>query len=177
MARIPVMRLLPAALFLVLAAVFFVGLQRKNPDALPSTLIGRTAPVLETSALGDFPNISDSDLRKPGVKLVNFWASWCAPCRAEHPTLIKLRDMGIPLFGVNYKDEPAKALKFLKDLGNPYAAVGADKPGRQAIEWGVYGVPETFIIDSTGKILLRFPGPITQRNLEKRILPVIASAK
>ncbi len=170
------MRLLPPVLFLALAAIFVIGLARENPNALPSALKGQIAPVLETTQLGDYPLIMDADLRKPGVKLVNFWASWCAPCRAEHPNLAKLRDLGIPIYGVNYKDEPVKAIKFLTDLGNPYAAVGQDYKGRQAIDWGVYGVPETFIIDSTGKILLRFPGPITQRAMATTILPVIEAA-
>jgi len=173
----------PSIAFLVpVAAVavilmFTFGLGRNNPDALPSTLQGQTAPVLETTPLGALPLILDSDIRTGGVKLVNFWASWCAPCRAEHPNLEALSAQGITILGVNYKDDPAKALNFLAELGSPYAAVGQDFTGRQAINWGVYGVPETFVIDGTGKILLRFPGPITQRVMRDTILPAIKGAQ
>jgi len=156
--------------------MFTFGLRREDPNALPSTMTGQLAPVLETTQLGDLPLVLDSDIRASGVKLVNFWASWCAPCRAEHPNLEALKDQGVVIYGVNYKDEPLKALKFLENLGNPFAAVGQDHSGRQAINWGVYGVPETFVIDGKGTVLLRFPGPITQRVMTRTILPLIASA-
>ena len=176
------MRKFPLYLLVPLAAVglillFTFGLNRSNPDALPTTLKGRPAPVLELTALGDLPLVVDSDLRRAEVKLVNFWASWCAPCRVEHANLQALAESGVPVFGVNYKDEAANAAGFLAELGNPYQAVGQDKVGRQAINWGVYGVPETFVIDQTGKIVLRFPGPITDRVLRETILPAIAAAR
>ena len=105
-----------------------------------------------------------------------YWASWCAPCRVEHPHLETLADEGIPIYGVNYKDEPGKALGFLEELGDPYAAIGADASGRMALDWGVYGVPETYVIDAEGTIVTRFAGPITERVLETTIMPAIEEA-
>ncbi|HBN29791.1 MAG TPA: DsbE family thiol:disulfide interchange protein [Rhodobacteraceae bacterium] len=175
MPKISIAMLVPVVAIGVIL-MFTFGLGRDDPNALPSTLEGRLAPALVTTVLGDLPLIQDKDLRADGVKLVNYWASWCQPCRAEHPNLMALKDMGIPIYGVNYKDESPKGLKFLSDLGNPYTAVGQDAAGRQAIDWGVYGVPETFVIDGKGKILLRFPGPITSRVLQETILPLIAKA-
>lgn len=110
------------------------------------------------------------------VKLVNYWASWCAPCRAEHPNLVALADEGLPIYGINYKDDPDKALAFLAELGNPYKAVSADDTGRTAIDWGLYGVPETYVLAGDGTVILRFAGPITQRSLEDTIRPAIAEA-
>ncbi len=111
------------------------------------------------------------------MKLVNYWASWCAPCRVEHPTLEELAAEGVPIYGINYKDDPAKALAFLAELGNPYVAMGADASGRTALDWGVYGVPETFVIDGDGTVILRFAGPITGSVLEKTIRPALAAAQ
>jgi cytochrome c biogenesis protein CcmG/thiol:disulfide interchange protein DsbE len=151
----------------------------ENPgdvNALPSTLEGKPAPTLELQPLQDLPLLTDAALRAPEVKLVNFWASWCAPCRAEHPTLIKLQSEGLTILGVNYKDKPENARGFLAELGNPYAAIGADS-GRLGIEWGVYGVPETFVIDAKGQIILRHAGPITEQELERVIRPAIAKAR
>ncbi len=164
---------LPPVLFAALAVMFWWGMQRDNPDELPSTLVGRAAPVVEAVPLGDLPPLTDAVLRAPGVKLVNFWASWCAPCRAEHPMLEKLKAEGVAIHGVNYKDDPAKAQAFLAELGNPYATIGADN-GRMALNWGVYGVPETFVIDGEGKVLLRYAGPITEQELERVIRPALA---
>jgi cytochrome c biogenesis protein CcmG/thiol:disulfide interchange protein DsbE len=177
MARISPLMILPPLVFAGIAALFVVGLGREDPDGLPSALAGRTAPALVVTPLGDLPVIADADLRQGDVKLVNFWASWCAPCRVEHPNLVALQAEGIAIYGVNYKDETPKALGFLESLGNPYRAAGQDADGRQAIEWGVYGVPETFVIDGSGKILLRFPGPITGRVLDETIRPAIAAAR
>jgi len=163
---------LPPIVFVVLAALFTYGLNRENPNALPSALQNQPAPALELTKLADLPLITDKELRAPNVKLVNFWASWCAPCRAEHPNLMALKKQGIIIYGVNYKDEAKNALKFLNDLGNPFAAIGQDS-GMQAINWGVYGVPETFVIDAKGTILLRFPGPMTKRVIAEKIMPLI----
>lgn len=160
--------------FTVLA---FVGLQRENPNELPSAMEGRAAPGVEVTPLGDKKPLQDSDVRADGVKLVNFWASWCAPCRVEHPNLEQLADQGITIYGVNYKDKPGNALKFLNDLGDPYTAIGADESGRMALNWGVYGVPETYVIDGNGQIILRFAGPITERAMENQILPAIEKAR
>lgn len=175
--KISLLMLLPPVLFIGLAALFYAGMERKNPNELPSTRIGQEAPKLTVTQLGDGAPFTDATLRVPGVKLVNFWASWCAPCRAEHPNLEKLAAQGVTIYGVNYKDDPTKALAFINGLGNPYTAMAADRAGRTALEWGVYGVPETFVIDSTGTILFRFPGPITGDVLENTILPKIAEAR
>ncbi|MHC0053148.1 DsbE family thiol:disulfide interchange protein [Actibacterium sp. D379-3] len=169
--------LLPPLLFAGLAALFFLGMGRDNPDELPSTRIGQQAPALTVTALGEGAPFDDATLRTPGVKLVNFWASWCAPCRVEHPVLEQLAAEGVPIYGINYKDDPLKAMNFLKELGDPYAALAADGDGRTALEWGVYGVPETYVIDSSGTILHRTAGPITRDILEKTIRPAIAAAQ
>ena len=167
--------LLPPILFAALAGLFWAGMHRDDPDRLPSALEGKAAPVLQVSKLGDGPGLSDALLRAPGVKVVNFWASWCAPCRAEHPMLSVIAET-VPVYGVNYKDDPAKALGYLDELGNPYAALGADLSGRTGLDWGLYGVPETFVIDAKGQILLRFPGPITERAMDATIRPALARA-
>ena len=167
---------LPPLVFAAIAGGFYLGMQREDPDALPSTLEGQPAPPVVLEPLGDRPTFGDAALDAPGVKLVNYWASWCAPCRAEHPNLQALADEGIPIYGVNYKDDPAKAEAFLDELGDPYVAIGADESGRTAIDWGLYGVPETYVIDGEGRVVLRFAGPITQRSLEGQIRPAIEGA-
>lgn len=166
MAKISPLMLLPPVLFAGIAAMFVLGMNREDPNALPSTLTGRQAPPVVVAQLADLPVFSDADLKDGKVKLVNFWASWCAPCRAEHPNLEKLKAEGVTIYGVNYKDKPDAALGFLRDLGNPYAAIGTDESGRMGIDWGIYGVPETFIIDGDGKVVDRFPGPITERSMD-----------
>lgn len=167
----------PPLVFAALAALFFLGMQRENPDELPSAFEGKPAPAVEVVPLGDAATFGDDDLRDGTVKLVNFWASWCAPCRVEHPNLEEMAENGITIYGVNYKDKPQNALKFLDELGNPFAAMGADEAGRMGINWGVYGVPETYVIDGQGKIVLRFAGPITDRVMKAKILPAIAAAE
>ncbi len=168
----------PPLLFLVFAAVAWVGLRRENPSELPSALVGKPAPELaRTVALRSDPAPTDADLRAPGVKLVNFWASWCGPCRAEHPVLSGLAAEGIPVIGVNYKDAPDQALGYLAQLGDPYAKIGADTTGRTGLDWGIYGVPETFVVGSDGTIVSRFPGPLSPDVIEKRIRPAIAAAR
>jgi cytochrome c biogenesis protein CcmG/thiol:disulfide interchange protein DsbE len=166
--------ILPPLVFLAFASVAYIGLRRENPDELPSALIGREAPTLaSTTALRDDPPPSDADLRAPGVKLVNFWASWCGPCRAEHPVLTALAAEGLPVVGVNYKDEPDKALRFLSELGDPFEAIGADGTGRTGLEWGIYGVPETFVVGADGTILLRHPWPLTADIVARRVRPLL----
>ena len=177
MAKLSPLMIAPPLVFLGLIALFYVGMQRENPDALPSTLEGRVAPAVEVTALGSRTLLQDSALREGGVKLVNFWASWCVPCRVEHPNLVALSQEGLPVYGVNYKDKPENALGFLEELGDPYDAIGADEPGRMGLNWGLYGVPETFVIDAQGRIVLRFAGPITPSILESTIRPAIAEAK
>lgn len=176
MARISPLMLLPPAIFAGLAVLFMVGMQREDPDALPSARAGGPAPLVAVTPLGEGAPFTDANLRAGGVTLVNFWASWCAPCRAEAPALAALAAGGATIYGVNYKDDPAKALAFLAEVGNPYAAIGADRSGRMGIDWGLYGVPETFVIDGTGKVVTRFAGPLTERVLAETIRPALAAA-
>ena len=159
--------------FLAVAAAFLIGLNRDNPNQLPSQIVGKSAPNLNLLPLGDKTFLTDDVLQKPELKIVNVFASWCVPCRVEHPNIQTLADMGIPVYGMNYKDTPNAALAFLKELGDPYTAIGQDE-GRNAIEWGVYGVPETFLIDADGKVLHRHAGPITGAVLEAEILPLLS---
>ncbi len=133
------------------------------------------APPLEVTAVGPGPVPTQDDLTAPGVKLVNFWASWCQPCRVEHPMLEKLQAEGVVIYGINYKDKPADAMKLMAELGNPYAKIGADN-GKMALNWGVYGVPETYVIDGKGVVVLRWAGPITEDVLERTIRPAMAKA-
>lgn len=166
--------LLPPLLFLGFALLAFVALKRENRHELPSAYADRQAPSLAAAtALRADPPPTDEALRSGEVKLVNFWASWCGPCRAEHPFLTELSQAGVPVIGMNYKDAPDKALAFLEELGDPYAAIGADPTGRIGIDWGLYGVPETFVVAGDGTILLRHPGPITPDVLESRIRPLL----
>lgn len=168
---------LPPAIFAGLAAMFYLGMQRDDPDALPSVQIGREAPPVVLTQLGSEMPFDDAVLREPGVKIVNYWASWCAPCRVEHPHLMALAEEGIPVYGINYKDDPRNALAFLAELGDPYAAMGADATGRTAIDWGVYGVPETYVIDGSGRVVFRLAGPVTSLTLESRLRPAIDAAQ
>ena len=176
MTRIKPLMFLPPLIFAVFGAMFFIGLQRENPDALPSTMTGRVVPEVDLVPLEGKTPFTSEVLKEPGVKLVNYWASWCAPCRVEHPQILQLAREGVKIYGINYKDEPKNALAFLEELIDPYTAVAADPKGRNAIEWGVYGIPETFVIDGKGRIVLRFAGPITQRVLENTIRPAMAKA-
>jgi cytochrome c biogenesis protein CcmG/thiol:disulfide interchange protein DsbE len=169
--------ILPPVIFAGLAAMFYLGMQRDDPNALPSVQVGREAPPIVLTQLGEGAPFDDAALRAPGVKIVNYWASWCAPCRVEHPHLMALAAEGIPIYGINYKDDPAKAMAFLGELGNPYSAVGADATGRTAIDWGVYGVPETYVIDGEGKVLYRLAGPVTSLSLEGGLREAIEAAR
>lgn len=168
---------LPPAIFGIIVGLFLVGMYRPDADKLPSTMVGREAPVLNVTPMEGHALTKAEDFKAPGLKMVNFWASWCAPCRVEHPFLTELAAEGITIHGINYKDKADKALGFLEELGNPYATLGADVAGRTAIEWGVYGVPETYLIDSQGKVLLRHAGPITRQEYERVIKPAIEAAR
>jgi cytochrome c biogenesis protein CcmG/thiol:disulfide interchange protein DsbE len=177
MAKVSPLMIAPLVVFAAFAGLALVGLKREDPNALPSALAGRQAPAVAVSPLGDKPGFADNDLRGGEVSLVNYWASWCAPCRVEHPNLEELAGEGITIYGVNYKDKPGNALGFLEELGDPYTGIGADEAGRMALDWGVYGVPETYVIDGRGEIVLRFAGPITDRVMENTIRPAIEAAR
>ncbi len=167
--------LLPLALFAALGGFFLQGLFRDDPDTLPSAFIGREVPALTVSQLDGRDLLTSEMLADGEVKLVNFWASWCVPCRVEHPQITELA-AEIPVYGVNHRDQTEAANRFLDDLGDPYAAIGAD-PGRTAIDWGVTGFPETFVIDGDGIVRLRFAGPITRSVVTDTILPAIEAAR
>lgn len=167
--------ILPPLVFLGLAAMFYVGMQNGD-QALPSQMVGKPAPKIAAEALGTLPLATDADLTAPGVKLVNFWASWCQPCRAEHPMLEALQQKGVTILGVNYKDQPGDALGFLSEMGNPYAKIAADASGRMGIDWGIYGVPETFVIDGKGQVIARLAGPITTETMAQTIQPAMDQA-
>lgn len=166
---------LPLVLFLALAVWMAVPLIRgDDPGALPSALIDRPAPALSLAGLPGVPGGLASEDLAGEVRLVNFFASWCVPCLAEHPLLTRLaREEGIALYGINYKDETAAATAWLARHGNPYRLVGADADGRTAIDWGVYGVPETFVVDRDGHIRYRHPGPLTPDLVRDELLPLI----
>jgi cytochrome c biogenesis protein CcmG/thiol:disulfide interchange protein DsbE len=166
---------LPLAAFLAMAVWFAVGLTR-DPSVVPSALIDRPIPdfALPPLAESGAPGLSDEDI-KGKVALVNVFASWCVPCKVEHPILMRLAtEKRVALYGINYKDAAPDARDWLKALGNPYAAIGFDNSGRVAIDWGVYGVPETFLIDRDGRIRYKHVGPITAQVLQDTILPLLA---
>lgn len=165
--------LLPAAVFGGLAVAFYWGLWNKD-DRLPSALIGRPIPEFNLPPIvGRQIGLSSADLQGQ-VSIVNIWASWCVPCRVEMPLLVELAEDGsVPIYGINYKDDPDEALAFLAELGDPYARIGADRSGRVAIDWGVYGLPETFVINADGRIAYKHVGPFDRRSLDEDILPVV----
>ncbi|WP_043917937.1 DsbE family thiol:disulfide interchange protein [Jannaschia aquimarina] len=169
------MALVPVAIFAALGGFLLSGLFREDPDTLPSALIGREAPAISLTELPGKTALTPEMLTDGEVKLVNFWASWCVPCRVEHPQLEALAEE-LPVYGVNYKDSPENALAFLAELGDPFSAIGVDE-GRTGLDWGLYGVPETFVLDGDGTVLLRFAGPITRSVAEDQFLPVIEEAR
>lgn len=166
---------LPAALFAALGVGFYAGLG-SDTTTLPSALIDRPAPRFSLPPLAgsDTGGFSSADL-EGRVSLVNIFASWCGPCRTEHPVLNALARTGrVAIYGINYKDKPDAAAAWLAELGNPYARIGADD-GRVGIEWGVYGVPETFLVDRAGRIRYKHVGPLTRDDVERKILPLVAA--
>ena len=170
--------ILPLAVFALLVVYFAIGLTM-DPKVLPSALIDKPVPefVLPPIAGGRGTGFSDDDL-KGGLSVVNVFASWCIPCRAEHPQVTRLAAMGVAtVYGLNYKDEAADARQWLRDLGDPYAEIGADRDGRVGIDWGVYGVPETFIVDAEGRIRHKHVGPMTPDALSGEILPIIKALR
>jgi len=175
--------LVPLAVFLALAALFLVRLFSGDPGRIPSALIGRPAPAVDLPPMEGLerdgkpiPGLSAADFHG-NVTVVNVWASWCIPCRDEAPFLLELAsDTRIRLVGINYKDQPDNARRFLNRYGNPFMASGADQNGRAAIEWGVYGVPETFLIGRDGRIVHKLVGPLGAQNFEREMKPAIEKA-
>lgn len=165
--------LLPLAVFLALAVALAAGL-RHDPRELPSPLVGRPAPAFVLPVLDqDGQKLGAADLRGK-VWLLNVWASWCTACRAEHPVLVDFAARSqVPLYGLNYKDENGAARDWLQRMGNPYAASLVDADGRVGIDFGVYGVPETFVIDKAGVVRYKQVGPVTQEVLERKLIPLL----
>ena len=165
--------LVPVAAFVGLVLAFWLGLGR-DPSLAPSPLIGTPVPVFSLPPVQGRSLGLSSDNLKGDVSLVNVFASWCVACRAEHPLLMRLKGDGVvPIHGLNYKDKPADAARWLDSMGDPYTRAGADRDGRVAIDWGVYGVPETFVIDGRGRIAFKQVGPITPEILRKTIQPLL----
>lgn len=163
----------PLAIFLVIAVFLGIGLTM-NPRELPSPLIGKEVPQFSLPAVkGRELGLASTDL-KGEVSLVNVFASWCLACREEHPLWMELaRSKTVPIHGLNYKDKPNDAQEWLRELGDPYTRTGADISGRVGIDWGVYGVPETFVIDRNGVIAYKHIGAITRKSLDETIMPLV----
>ena len=169
--------LLPLVVFLVLVGFFAIGLGL-NPREVPSPLIGKPAPAFTLPLL----NVPDKKLSanelKGKVWVLNVWASWCVPCRQEHPLIAELaKNGGVPVYGLNYKDKPADAIAWLAKLGDPYAATLSDLDGLVGIDYGVYGVPETFVIDQQGVIRLKHIGPVTPEAMRDKVMPMLAKLR
>jgi cytochrome c biogenesis protein CcmG/thiol:disulfide interchange protein DsbE len=175
--RLRLIFLLPVLGLAVVMGFFAFGLGR-DPAALPSALINRPAPDFDLPPLlADKPGLAKTDLSGQPV-LVNFFASWCLPCREEASTLAGFAASGdVPIYGIAYKDKPADAKRFLADLGDPFSKIGVDAAGRTAIDFGVYGVPETYIVDAAGRIRYRFAGALTPEVLQSDILPRLAALR
>jgi cytochrome c biogenesis protein CcmG/thiol:disulfide interchange protein DsbE len=177
MRRLPY--ILPVVVFAALVIGFALSLHGPAPDELPSMLVDKPAPAISLPALdADARGFTAADLKAGHVTVLNVFASWCVPCRVEGPGLAQVAALrGVVLYGMVYKDTPEKARAFLADLGNPYRGIDLDADGRAGIEWGVYGVPETFVIDGKGIVRLRYPGPLVGDALTKIVLPAIEKAR
>lgn len=174
--------MIPAAVFLLMVAIFGLVLyqinQGRNIKEVPSPLIGKTVPQFELPLLLKEGESFSSSQFSGRISLVNVWASWCVSCRHEHDLLMQMsRSLDIAMIGINYKDEKPDALKWLNERGNPYQATIYDYDGRAAIDWGVYGTPESFIVDKQGIIRYKHTGPITPDKLQQEILPLINQLK
>jgi cytochrome c biogenesis protein CcmG, thiol:disulfide interchange protein DsbE len=177
---------LPLVFFAALALLFFVRLFAGDITRLPSALIGKEVPSFALPAvtgLAEKPGLTDQDMRQGGVTILNVFASWCAPCHQEHALLFalaqddKLAEEGVRLYGIAYKDAPENIRRFLGQNGDPFARIGLDQSGRTAIDFGVYGVPETFIVKGDGTIAFKYVGPISEDALRDTILPQIEKAR
>lgn len=162
--------------FLFLMARALTEDKPENAASLPSTFIGRDAPVLPATGLPGMPQLTAADLATGQVTVVNFWASWCPPCRAEHPVLQALAARGVRVAGVNMMDKEADALDYLAEEGNPFFAMATDPNGRNRVEWGVAAPPETFIVGGDGKVLFKFTGPLVGTDYQTRFVPALEEA-
>ncbi len=176
MAKVSPLMLAPIGIFAGFVALAAVGMFRDNPRELPSTRVGGTAPELTEEALSAFPGVTPEMLGNGDVTLVNFWASWCPPCRAEHPKLLEMAGDGLPIIGVNFRDTESPATQYLNEDGNPFVGVAFDPAGRSAIDWGVTAPPETFIIAGDGTVLFRYIGPLVGSDYEQRFVPALNAA-
>ncbi|WP_099867174.1 DsbE family thiol:disulfide interchange protein [Pararhizobium haloflavum] len=176
---------LPLLIFAALSGVFLLQLlSGRDASEIPSALIGANAPALDLPALDGLmrdgqpvPALQDETI-DGALTLVNVWASWCVPCRQEHPLLMDLAERGgVKIVGINYKDRNGNAVRFLGELGNPYDAVGVDQSGRTAIDWGVYGVPESYLVDADGTIIYKKVGPFSEESYVNELLPEIEAAR
>jgi len=159
----------------VLFAIYLwqIGPGGKDISTLPSAMIDKPVPEFDLAPIeGRKLGLKSGDL-KSGLSLVNVWASWCPPCRVEHPFLMTLAEKGVTIYGIKYRDKPADALRFLRNLGDPYKRIGADTTGRVSIDWGIYGYPETFLVDETGRIRYRHVGPISSEVIENVFNPLM----
>jgi cytochrome c biogenesis protein CcmG/thiol:disulfide interchange protein DsbE len=176
--RLAFLFLVPLALFAVVGVFLAIGLTQ-DPSTLPSVLVGKPAPQFTLPPLDgrDGHGLARSDLGGQPM-LVNVFASWCVPCRIEHPVLERMAERdGVVIQGINYKDRPEDAKAWLAEMGDPYRNLGADRDGRVAIDWGVYGVPETYVIDKDGRVAYRHVGPVQPRDVEEKILPLLEKLK
>jgi cytochrome c biogenesis protein CcmG/thiol:disulfide interchange protein DsbE len=165
--------ILPLLSFLLLGGYFALSLRPDyNPQELPSALIGKEAPPFQLTGLnGDGIN---RDALKGQPAVINFFASWCVPCRVEHPLLMRLAEQEhVPLYGIDYKDQPEAARRLLSELGDPYRAIGVDRDGRVGLDFGVYGVPKTYVLDDSGHVRKRFVGPLTATQVNRELLPLL----
>jgi cytochrome c biogenesis protein CcmG/thiol:disulfide interchange protein DsbE len=175
----------PLLIFGALVGLFAFALQTGDPSKLPSALLGKPAPVTQfppveglIEADKPVPGFSSAELANGRPSVVNFWASWCVPCADEQPLLVELQQRtGVALYGVNYKDDAVSARRFLGRYGNPFKAVGTDGTGRGAIEWGVYGMPETYVLNGKGQIVFKHVGPISPESMQTELIPAIARAQ
>lgn len=170
-------RWLPLLAFATLAVLLFAGVRlsgQRDPNALPSPLVGRQAPAF---ALPDFRNperiVTNADLLGAPY-LLNVWGSWCPTCRYEHPIITEIAEQGlVKVVGYNYKDEPEDARRWLQQFGDPYALIIVDRDGRRAIDWGIYGAPETFLVDARGKVIFKHAGPVTWDIVREKLVPLL----
>ena len=166
--------LLPLFVFLIIVGYFSISLRPGHDiHELPSAMIEKPAPAFDLAGLGDSKQLALDGLKgRPFI--INFFASWCVPCRVEHPLLMRLAEQDhLPLYGIAYKDKPEDSSRLLATFGDPYRRIGVDRDGRVGLDFGVYGVPETYVIDSTGRIRKRFVGPLTIETVDKELLPLL----